>query len=355
MQMNEDFNVNAYWLERGKQNDAEEARYAEYHRLQEHFLFEIFRKGQVPLQNVLELGCGSGRITRLLAKNYPAASITALDLSPDRIERARRHCAGVGDIRFGQYDFYSGAPLPGSGYDAALAIEVFLHHPRTLVRSVVQALSDISRHVMNIDWSEAWPWKLPEHVWIHDYQAVYAEAGLYCATFVLPQKIDGMQQKLFIASKKMTHEMVRLLEMAEEAMAAQYAAQTATALSSAAEWAERLQRATAEVFELVPVGNAFILVNDDQWGNEAEFTGRRVIPFLEHEGRYWGPPDNDQTAIRELERLRQAGASHIVFAWPSFWWLDYYTGLRNHLQTHFPCLLANERLVVFSLKLPAPA
>jgi len=40
----------------------------------------------------------------------------------------------------------------------------------------------------------------------------------------------------------------------------------------------------------------------------------------------------------------------VVFAWPSFWWLDYYNGLRNHLQSRFSCLLANERVVVFNLK-----
>src|SRR5437016_6494734 len=333
--MSDDFNVNEYWLKRGREGAVEESRYAEYHRLQEDFLFETLRQGRVQLRNIIELGGGSGRLTRLLAEQYPGARIAALDLSPERLEMARRYCAGAGDIHFEQYDFYSGAPLPGTGYDAAAAFEVFLHHPRTLVRSLVEKLSAVSLYIMNIDWSEAWPWKTPEHVWVHDYQAIYAEAGLRCATFVLPQKIEGMQQKLFFASKKMTHEMVRLLEIAERAASVQHAAENAAAASGAAHWAEQLQRATSEILQLVPDGSAFILVNDDQWGNETEFTGRRVIPFLEHEGRYWGPPENDQKAIRELERLRQAGARHIVFAWPSFWWLDYYTGLRSHLQSTF--------------------
>ena len=351
--MSDDFNVNEYWLKRGREGAIEEPRYAEYHRLQEHFLFDILRKGQISLRNIIELGCGSGRLTKPLAEHYPIARILALDLSPDQLEKARCYCAGSGNILFERYDFYSGAPLPGSGYDAAVAVEVFLHHPRTLVRSLIEKVSAISLYLVNIDWSETWPWKTPDHVWVHDYQAVYAEAGLRSAAFVLPQKIEGMQQKLFIASKKMTHEMVHLLELAEQAASVQDAAQNATAVSGAARWSEQLQRATAEILELVPAGDAFILVNDDQWGNEAEFTGRRVIPFLEHEGRYWGPPENDRVAIRELERLRQAGASHIVFAWPSFWWLDYYTGLKNHLQSSFRCLQSNERLVAFSLKMPA--
>jgi SAM-dependent methyltransferase len=346
--MSAEFDANTYWLKRGKVYLEEEQCYAAYHRVQERFLFDTLRKGRLPMQSILEVGCGFGRVTKLLAENYLSADIVALDISPDQLESARRNCAGIDRIRFEQFDLYSGAPFPGTNYDAAIAVEVLLHHPRTLVRSTIEKLSTVARYLINIDWSEAWPWKPPEHVCIHDYHAIYSEAGLYCATFLLPEKIDGMQQKLFIASKKMTSEMIHLMEMAEEATAAAEA--PTPSVSSAARWAEQLRRATAEIIEIVPPGSAFILVNDDQWGNEQDFVDRRVIPFLEHEGRYWGPPENDATALSELERLRQAGASHMIFAWPSFWWLDYYSGLRNHLQTKFPCQLANERVVVFNLK-----
>src|SRR5437773_1932842 len=142
--MSGDFNVNEYWLKRGRDGAVEEPRYAEYHRLQEHFLFETLGQGQVPLRNILELGCGSGRITRLLAEHYRDARITALDLSPDRLEVARRYCAGSGNILLEQYDFYSGAPLPGTGYDATVAVQVFLHQPTQLVRSRGDEPSTIS-------------------------------------------------------------------------------------------------------------------------------------------------------------------------------------------------------------------
>src|ERR1051326_906095 len=331
--MSAEFDANAYWLKRGKGFLEEEQRYAKYHQVQERFLSETLREGRLPVESILQIGCGFGRITRLLAESYPGARIVALELSAEQVENARRRCSGLAHIRFEQHDLYSAAPFPGTDYDAAVAVEVFLHHARPIVRATVEKLSAISRYIINIDWSEAWPWKPPEHVCIHDYNAIYSEAGMYCATFLLPEKIDGMQQKLFIASKKMSPEMIHLMELAEEAAAAAEAPTPDT--SSAARWAEQLQRATAEIMEVVPQGTAFILVNDDQWGNEHEFVNRRVIPFLEREGRYWGPPENDAVALSELERLRQAGASHIIFAWPSFWWLDYYNGLRNHLQTRF--------------------
>ena len=264
--MSAEFDATTYWLKRGKVYVEEEQRYAEYHRVQERFLFDTLRAGRLPLQNILELGCGFGRVTKLLAENYPGADIVALDLSPDQLENARRHCAGIDHIRFEQHDFCSGGTFPGTNYDAAFAVEVFLHHPRAQVRTTIEKLSSIARYLVNIDWSEAWPWKPPEHVFIHDYHAIYSEAGMYCATFLLPEKIDGMQQKLFIASKKMTTEMIHLMEIAEEATAAAEA--PSPGVSSAARWAEQLQRATAEIMEIVPRGEAFILVNDDQWGNE---------------------------------------------------------------------------------------
>jgi hypothetical protein len=50
-----------------------------------------------------------------------------------------------------------------------------------------------------------------------------------------------------------------------------------------------------------------------------------------------------------LARLRGLGAAAIAFAWPSFWWLEYYAEFHRQLRAQFRCLLENERLVVFAL------
>ncbi|MBI3934184.1 MAG: class I SAM-dependent methyltransferase [Acidobacteria bacterium] len=113
--------------------------------------------------------------------------------------------------------------------------------------------------------------------------------------------------------------------------------------------AHRLRLTAQEIAALIPPQDAFVLVDQDWWGSEIAASGR-AIPFLEREGQYWGPPPDDDTAIRELDRLHRAGASFMVFSWSAFWWLDYYSGLHSHLRSKFRCVLTNDRLVVFDLR-----
>jgi glycosyltransferase involved in cell wall biosynthesis len=114
-------------------------------------------------------------------------------------------------------------------------------------------------------------------------------------------------------------------------------------------WDERIEIARNELVTLIDASQMFILVDEDEWGDEFA-PDRQVMPFLERDGCYWGVPANDCTAIEELERLRGVGAGFVVFGWPAFWWLDYYSGLREHLQSRYPCVLSNSRLVVYELK-----
>ncbi|MEA5626108.1 glycosyltransferase family 2 protein [Nostoc sp. UHCC 0251] len=113
-------------------------------------------------------------------------------------------------------------------------------------------------------------------------------------------------------------------------------------------WSERLQIAMQEIASVIPAGKRLILVDENQWGCEM-LPKFDALPFLEHEGQYWGAPLDDEMGIRELERMRQAGASFMVIAWPAFWWLDYYSGLQNYLRSNFRRILDNSRLVVFDL------
>ena len=92
-----------------------------------------------------------------------------------------------------------------------------------------------------------------------------------------------------------------------------------------------------QVADLVPPGCSFIMVDETQWADEV-FAEHRPIPFLEKGGEYWGLPADDETAIRECERLRSAGAGFILFVPSTFWWLKHYVGFEHHLRSHYACV-----------------
>jgi LmbE family N-acetylglucosaminyl deacetylase len=102
---------------------------------------------------------------------------------------------------------------------------------------------------------------------------------------------------------------------------------------------------TTEIASVVPPDVSFILVDDGNLEAAPLLAPRRCIPFLEKDGIYWGRPADDETAIREL-----AGASFVVFTWPALWWLDHYSGLRNHLRSQFHCVRNDDSVVAFDLK-----
>ena len=64
---------------------------------------------------VLEVGCGTGQLTRLLLERFPRARIDAIDLAPGMIAEAQRNIAASGRIRWIVEDartFTSSVPYP---------------------------------------------------------------------------------------------------------------------------------------------------------------------------------------------------------------------------------------------------
>jgi hypothetical protein len=105
----------------------------------------------------------------------------------------------------------------------------------------------------------------------------------------------------------------------------------------------------AEIHSTIPSGVTYILVDELQT-RLASDAHRRSVPFLEKNGEYWGRPADDRQAISELERMRKSCCTHIVFAWPAMWWLDYYQGLNQYLRSNFHCALEDEHLVIFDMR-----
>jgi hypothetical protein len=122
---------------------------------------------------------------------------------------------------------------------------------------------------------------------------------------------------------------------------------------------KRIKEAAQEIEQFIGLSEKYILVDEDwfgnvgqgiSWSNSPVFSEGTAIPFLERNGQYWGPPEDDAMAIREFERLWRSGATFLVFAWPAFWWLDYYKGFHDYLRSRYGSTLQNERLIIFDLR-----
>jgi glycosyltransferase involved in cell wall biosynthesis len=111
-----------------------------------------------------------------------------------------------------------------------------------------------------------------------------------------------------------------------------------------------LQLWQEELAQLSPANGFIILADMEQWSGSEIVKGIRKVPFLERDGLYWGSPGDDDTATRELERLRQSGASAIAFSWHAFWWFDHYVKFYHYLDTRFRRVIENDHLVAFELQ-----
>ena len=109
----------------------------------------------------------------------------------------------------------------------------------------------------------------------------------------------------------------------------------------------RMETTRNALVEHVGRDEKFILVDEDQM--RSQLPHRNTIPFLERRGQYWGPPPDDETAVRELERLRTKGAKAIAFTWPCFWWLDHYKEFKAYLQRSFSYRVQTRSVVVWDL------
>ena len=78
---------------------------------------------------------------------------------------------------------------------------------------------------------------------------------------------------------------------------------------------------------------------------------RRALHFPQDEfGRYAGyhPPDSD-AAIGVLESMRARGGEYLLLPSTAFWWLEYYEGLRDHLERNYPPIVSADDCIVYEL------
>lgn len=129
-------------------NDWEGVHWAEhperYNGMLDGFNDALFAAADITAHDrVLDIGCGTGRTTRIAARQAVAGHVTGIDLSAPMLERARRDAAaeGIANIRFEQGDAQV-HPFPEASHDVLISrggvmffgdhVEAFSHLRRTL-------------------------------------------------------------------------------------------------------------------------------------------------------------------------------------------------------------------------------
>lgn len=301
--------------------------------------------------SVLDVGCGVGAWLDVF-RQHGVAEIFGVDgsyVQPQTLE--------IPATCFAAHDLTQPLHL-GRRFDLVMSLEVAEHVPSTGAEAFVASLTAHSAAVL---FSAAIPFQGGTHhvneqwpgYWITKFQ----QRGYTV--------VDGLRQQFWDNTEvEWWYTQNMLLFIRQERLADYPAVQTVRTQTTAQpplalvhprkylEVVDAMQRLTStlqDIAQYIPLTDPWILVDEDQL-RATLANGRPVWPFLEQAGAYWGPPLDDATAIQECERLRAAGARFLVFAWPAFWWYDYYTGLQAHLRTHYPCVLHNDRLIIFDLR-----
>lgn len=170
---------NEYWSKHGR-TYKDEFRYNKNFELQEKILID-YLKNNVSFSNVFEIGCGFGRITKLLLSNFPnITEYLAIDLSPHQIENAKEligQSIGIREheptITFMVSDIQSFQIQ--KKYDLVIASEVLMHILPSEINRVICKLINLSNeHIVSIDWyEEQTPKKAEPHNFIHQYEKIY--------------------------------------------------------------------------------------------------------------------------------------------------------------------------------------
>ncbi len=169
--------LNAYWIDRGEHyraNDGPRLN-SKFHRAQAQLFADTLAGLRCELGQIVEIGCGYGRVTRVVARALPGSFITGLDLSEGQVRAAAGYCNGVKNACFRQFDLYAEV-LPKA--DCIYASEVMLHVPPARVAALVRMIMAAAPvFVHDFDPNVKPGTGNDPHCWAHDYFAIYDGLG----------------------------------------------------------------------------------------------------------------------------------------------------------------------------------
>lgn len=162
-----------YWRERGEVFYKEDPYNSDKFRQQEKVLLDYLSK--LDFSSVLEVGCGFGRITKLVLNKFPnVLNYDAMDISRHQIENAKKY------VQSDRVNFQISTVQdfkPSKKHDLVFSTYVLMHvRPDDISHVIAKLVSLSNKHVVNVDWyQESKPILREGHNFIHDYNRLYKE------------------------------------------------------------------------------------------------------------------------------------------------------------------------------------
>jgi SAM-dependent methyltransferase len=207
-----------YWFRHGK-TYKEEFEYNKKFELQEKILIDYLKNNPSvsPFSTVFELGCGFGRITKLLLSNFSnITDYVAIDLSSHQIENAKEFVRPT--IKTKQQNLNLNFMVSSiqsfqiqKKYDLVLASEVLMHVLPSEIEDVIRKLVSMSNeHVVNIDWYEEPPaTKAASHNFIHQYEKIYVNLSPVSNVYRIPIMKKGSWLKSVDTKQSLFHALIK--------------------------------------------------------------------------------------------------------------------------------------------------
>ncbi len=171
--------LGVYWKERGKGYDSELQNQSWYskteERNQEQHIKNFLKKNI--FKKILEVGCGSGRVTPILLMHNHVQTIVATDISDDLINCARKNISNE-KITFKTLDILE-TPI-NFHYDLVFGVEILMHIPPDKISNVINKLCKISTNkLFFIEYYDKTSFKhnSNNYSFFHNYKQLFRDAG----------------------------------------------------------------------------------------------------------------------------------------------------------------------------------
>jgi len=297
-------------------------------------------------RSVVDIGCGTGTWISVCSE-LGIDDVLGIDggfCSPDLLE-----------IPTSQYQVIDLA-LPfslGRRFDMAICLEVAEHLPESSAAGLIKSLVELVPCILfsaaipgqggtshlNEQWPDYWVRLFSRHeykaldwirprIWNNEKVAWWYSQNslLFCS----PEALQRLE-----------HRASELPSAPDDPLSLVHPAKLVEAL-----WVSEVSQSALRLLQLLPAGSKFLLI--DEGAMEGLFDGRAIRLFY-RDGLYFGPPADDAAAIAETGRLASQ-ADFLVVAPSAKWWLDFYTGWREHLSREHKVMTNDQGLTIFDLR-----